>query len=59
MQPRSFLIAALMIFATAAPAAARLTQLNIARSEIVDLPAFGATGAYEKLSARSTARSIR
>ena len=49
MQSRSVLIAALMIAVTAPPAAARLTQLNIARSEIVDLPAFGATGAYEKI----------
>ena len=49
MQSRSVLIAVLMIAVTAPPASARLTQLNIARSEIVDLPAFGATGAYEKI----------
>ncbi len=48
MQWRPLVIAAL-VCAAATPASARLTHLNIARTEIIDLPAFGATGAYEKL----------
>ena len=48
MHWRPLIIAALAC-AAATPASARLTHLNIARTEIIDLPAFGATGAYEKI----------
>jgi hypothetical protein len=42
-------LAAMALFATA-PAAARLTHLQIERDVVLDLPVFGATGPYRKLS---------